>query len=107
MANSGGQPGNTNAKRGRIIADCIRYSLAELGRDVEQEAGDEAGAVERGMRELTKQFVIKAKDGDLAAFREIADRTEGKSTQAIELGGPDGEPLRALLNYIPICPPDK
>jgi len=25
----------------------------------------------------------------------------------MELSGPDGEPIQAQLNYLPICPPDK
>ena len=34
-----------------------------------------------------------AREGNLEAIREIADRTEGKARQRIEQSGPDGGPL--------------
>jgi hypothetical protein len=41
--------------------------------------------------------LLKAAEGDLASFREVADRLDGKPTQATELSGPDGEPLKSSL----------
>lgn len=46
-----------------------------------------------------------AKDGDrdtarVAACREILDRGIGKPVQAVELSGPDGEPIKADLTSL-------
>ena len=43
----------------------------------------------------------KAMVGDVSAFREIADRTEGKVTQSVEVGNKDGEAFEVNANGSP------
>lgn len=102
--NQGGAPeGNNNAGKGTDWRDAIRYELAKIGRELE---GDDP-AYKKGLRQCAEEFIKAAKAGEMWALKELGDRTDGKSTQAVELSGPDGEPLKAQLNYLPICPPDK
>lgn len=103
MAESGAQPGNTNAANGKEWKEAIRYALAKKGAD---EDGDVHAHI-RGLRKVAMKFVEAAENGDAWAMKELGDRWDGKPAQAVELSGPDGEPLVALLNYVPICPPDK
>lgn len=39
---------------------------------------------------LANRLVESAADGDVSALREVGDRIEGKPTQRMEHGGPDG-----------------
>src|SRR4051812_23115097 len=41
-------------------------------------------------REIADALIRQAKGGDLAAIRELLDRTVGKPTVAVEISGPDG-----------------
>jgi hypothetical protein len=46
---------------------------------------------------IAEALVRRAAKGDVRAFREIADRIEGKPRQAVEFDvGVDGEPIPAL-----------
>ena len=102
--NQGGAPqGNNNAGKGTDWRDAIRYELAKIGREID----GEDPAYKKGLRHCAEQFIKAAQSGEMWALKELGDRTDGKSAQAIEVSGPDGEPLQAQLNYIPICPPDK
>ena len=47
----------------------------------------------------------KALTGDLAAIREITDRTEGKAVSRTEISGKDGDNLYPESNVV-ICIPD-
>src|SRR5262245_25670046 len=40
-----------------------------------------------------RKLVQRARDGELAAIKELLDRTIGKAPATVELSGPDGEPL--------------
>lgn len=49
-----------------------------------------------GRRKLTiaaAKVVELAVGGDLAAFKELADRLDGKPMQSTEISGPDGDPI--------------
>ncbi len=41
-----------------------------------------------------------AEDGDMAAIREIGDRLDGKSAQAIEVGGKGGKDLAFTITFV-------
>ncbi len=41
-----------------------------------------------------------AEEGDMAAIREIGDRLDGKSAQAIELGGKGGKDLAFTITFV-------
>lgn len=86
MAETGGQPGNTNGAKGREWRDAIRYALAKKGRGLD---GDEA-AYRKGLNAVAEKFVEAAAKGEAWAMKELGDRTDGKAIQAIEMSTPDG-----------------
>lgn len=45
---------------------------------------------------IVKSLFDKAKDGDVAAIREIGDRLEGKVSQQVDLGNADDKPFRVI-----------
>jgi len=94
---SGAQPGNSNAKRGMECRQALKRALSRKSDKTYRE----------GLDMVMDEYVSAACDGESWAIRDMIDRLDGKPIQAVEVGGPDGEPLQAQLNYIPICPPDK
>lgn len=90
MAERGGQVGNKNASKNKLWAETInRALLAEDGRK---------------LRALADRLIDKALEGDVTALKEIGDRMDGKSVQAIEASGPDGEPLIAEIRVTVVDP---
>lgn len=81
MANKGAPRGNQNAKRGTAWRDAVRRALA---RD------------KTALNDIAERLITMARDGDLAAIKELGDRLDGKPAQAHELSGPDGGPVRAM-----------
>ncbi len=78
-----GQSGNLSGRPKKLhITDALRAELDMEGPD--GVANDAA---------IARKLVEMARDGNLEAIREIADRTEGKARQRIEQSGPDGGPL--------------
>jgi len=73
MADSGAPAGNQNASKGRIWREAIRKAVL---RDNPPK-----------IHALADKIVEKALDGDVAAMKEIGDRLDGKSTQAIDYTG--------------------
>lgn len=64
---------------------------------------DEASSKQEGLTRLEaacKAQLEKAEDGDTQAFREIADRLDGKPKQQIEASGPDGTPMQTIVNFV-------
>ena len=76
-----GQKGNKNSANGKEIRDAIRHEIARIGREIE---GDEP-ALKKGMRKIAAPLVANAIEGNPQAFREIADRVDGKAPQAVEV----------------------
>jgi hypothetical protein len=72
----GGQPGNKNAVGLKPLTDCLRRAV--LAKD-----GKLA-------RELADKLVRMAMKGNVIAWRELADRVDGKVPQAVEMSGPNG-----------------
>ena len=98
MAERGAQEGNNNAGKGTDWRDAIRYELAKIGREID---GDDP-AYKKGLRECASQFIRAAQEGEMWALKELGDRTDGKSTQAVELSGPDGGPVdtRMTMEFV-------
>jgi hypothetical protein len=96
--------GNKNGAKKRLPwQQALKRALTKLAAD----DGEDKPNYRRGLDRVAKQVVKQAVDGNKEAWQEIANRIEGKPSQALEISGPDGEPLQAQLNYLPICPPDK
>lgn len=74
MAESGGQPGNKNALRGRIWRDAINRALEKRSKADAAEALDV----------LAEKLLVEAEKGDIQALKELGDRLEGKASQPIE-----------------------
>jgi len=69
MAKSGGQPGNTNATKGRRLSSVLQKRM--------EERKDEES--------LMNVLLDKALEGDLPAIKEVFDRIDGKSKQSIDI----------------------
>lgn len=86
------QPGNEESKkadhkRPRVITQQLIAELNEVDRENVPK-----------LRAIVRSLVHRAMEGDVAAFKEIADRVEGKVPQA--LTGEDGGALTVLIkNY--------
>ncbi len=75
------KPGQSGNPKGRpkslTLSEAYRRELAKV---------DPADPAKRTFAEvLAEQMIIKAKRGDVAALKEIADRVEGKSKQSVTL----------------------
>lgn len=73
-----GQSGNPAGRpKSALLSDALRRRLAEVDdKDVEGRTHAEV---------IADQLIAKAKEGDVAAIREIADRVEGKARQHVTL----------------------
>ena len=75
-----GQSGNPGGRPKKRVLDEI---LTEL---LEKDGAKEASAI-------ALSVLRKAKDGDLRACQFIAERTQGRPPQALQISGEDGGPL--------------
>ena len=74
--------GNDNAaKKNRMFSDELRKMYVQKRRDI---------------LKACEALAKKAEDGDIMAIRELADRLEGKVSQAIT--GPDDGPIEASIS---------
>ena len=96
MSDRGGQPGNNNAGVGRTIRDAINYELAAIGRKIE---GDDP-AIKKGMRAIVGPQIQAALEGNISAFKEIADRIDGKPAQSLTMDGELHIPLSGTVNFV-------
>ncbi len=76
------KPGQSGNPAGRAIdkpfADALRMELVA------------AGADHKKLRAIAAALIAKAADGDMAAIKELADRTDGRpAQQIIQSGDPD------------------
>ena len=75
---AGAPKGNQNAAKARIMS---KHLLARIE--------------ERKLwPELMDALLTKALEGDVPAIKEVFDRIDGKATQDINIGGPDGGALQ-------------
>lgn len=79
----GGQPGNQNAKKGKLFYDALRIALLQEDR--------------KRLRNITDKLVKAAENGDAWAVKEIMDRMDGKPVQATEISGVDGNAMELKL----------
>jgi len=76
-----GNPNPTGRKADKVVRDAL---LAALRQDPDK------------LKKAAEKAWDKAIEGDLMAFREIADRLDGKAVQAI-VGDDDYAPVRVLM----------
>ena len=79
----GGQPNNSNAKKGKLFYSELRKAL------VQQD--------QLNLRRIADKLVEKAIDGEPWAVKEIMDRVDGKAVQTTEVSGIDGEAMELKL----------
>lgn len=84
MAESGGQPGNQNAAKGKRWSMAIDRALAKRSKVDATESLDA----------LAEELLKRCDAGDMGALRELGDRLEGKPGQALTIGNPDGQDFR-------------
>jgi hypothetical protein len=75
----GGQPNNSNAKKGKLFYSELRKAL------VQQD--------QLNLRRIADKLVEKAIEGEPWAVKEIMDRVDGKAVQTTEVSGIDGEAM--------------
>ncbi len=86
--NRGGQPGNKNATKGRIITDALRAAML-------REAKGADGKPTKRLNLMAEKVAELAVKGEPWAVKEAWDRLEGKAPQAIEHSGQlDTAPLK-------------
>jgi hypothetical protein len=91
VTSSGGQPGN----KSRATQYRVKRTLEKLV--------SEASSKSEGLTKLEtmcKAIIEKAEEGDTQAFREVADRLDGKPAQALEVSGAEGGPLILRLDSL-------
>jgi hypothetical protein len=72
-----GGPGNPHAQKVHRLRSALLNTVTST--DIE---------------EIVRKLISLAKGGDVAAIKELLDRTIGKPVTAVELTGADGEPLQ-------------
>ena len=82
----GGQPGNQNAKKGKLFYDALRIALVQEDR--------------KSLRKITDKLVKAAEEGDAWAVKEIMDRMDGKPVNTTELSGKDGGDIKVLAGWM-------
>ena len=90
MAESGGQPGNLNAAKGRRWTQAINKAL---------EKRSKAKGLEE-LERLAEKFLDEVEAQGMVGFKELGDRIDGRAHQTI--GGQDGDdnPQGLTVKYV-------
>ena len=81
----GAQPGNQNAKKGKLFYDALRVALVQEDR--------------KSLRKITDKLVKAAEEGDAWAVKEIMDRMDGKPVNTTELSNADGNVFKMVVAW--------
>ena len=80
---------NSGARKQKVIREALMLAL-----------GDDAEAPMRTkMDKIVRAHITKALEGDMPAIKEIYDRIDGKTPQAI-IGGDEDDPAINIINRI-------
>ena len=82
----GGQPGNQNARKGKLFYDALRLALVQEDR--------------KKLRNITTKLVEAAEKGEPWAVKEIMDRMDGKPVNTTELTGAEGSEIKVLAGWM-------
>jgi hypothetical protein len=77
----GAPVGNQNAAKAKLWSAAINRALEK------RSGGDKVKALD----ELAEKFLLACDQGDLAAFKELGDRLDGRPAQSIAVGNEPGE----------------
>ena len=81
----GGQPGNQNARKGKLFYDALRIALVQEDK--------------KKLRTITEKLVKSAENGEPWAIKEVMDRIDGKPVNTTELSGTDNSPLKLVVTW--------
>lgn len=79
----GAPAGNQNAAKAKKWTAAIERALCRKS----------GKALADALDDIAEKFIEAVEQGDLAAFRELGDRLEGKPHQSTSIENPDGSPL--------------
>jgi hypothetical protein len=86
-----GQSGNPQGRpKLTKLTEALREQLAEINPDAPEETIAE---------QIARALISEAKLGNIAAIREVFDRSEGKAPLTLDVGNKDGEPLLITFNF--------
>ena len=85
------QPGQSGNPSGRPKSRPFKEALDRVLKE-EAKGENESGALD----EVVRALYTKAKTGDVAAIKEIAERYDGKVAQAVIGGGEDDPPIQTV-----------
>jgi len=88
--------GNQNAAKAKKWTAAIERALCKRSGKEFMEALDE----------LAEKFIAAVESGDIAGFRELGDRLDGKPAQQLQHTGEDGGPVLAKILREVIAPED-
>lgn len=72
---------NSGRRQEKPFADALRMELAAAGED------------HKALRSIARQLIAKADAGEAWAIQELANRTDGKPAQQLNLADADGDKL--------------
>lgn len=78
----GAPKGNNNNKKNLYWSEALRKHITQNPKD---------------LADAAQALFLKAKEGDVAAIREIGDRLEGKAVQRVEGSGDDGSFITKMV----------
>lgn len=91
---SGGQPGNQNAVKAKRWQKALERALARSSNK----------DVDAGLDTIADQVVKDAQSGNKDAWKEVADRMDGKVAQDVTLAGDKDRPVIAEIRHIIVDP---
>lgn len=87
--------GNKNAAKGKKWQKALEKALARIG----------DGDMEVGLAKVADKVVLAAAYGDKDAWKDIADRLDGKAAQSLTIGGDEENPVHTVttINLVPLA----
>lgn len=85
--------GNTNARKGTQWREALERALARTVKSG-------AKTVDKGLDKIADQVVKNALAGDKDSWQEIANRLDGKHSQAIALTGDEDKPIVTRIERV-------
>ncbi len=95
------KPGQSGNPGGRPKSKLVTQAYQELLEEVDRKSGKTFAQI------IAEKVIREALNNNLAAVKEITDRTEGKAAQAVVVGGAGGGPptMRVIIWDVSKGPP--